>query len=327
MEKIDFVIPWVDGADPDWIAEKRIYKPDMPDDAVRYRDWDILKYWFRGVETYAPWVNRIHFITWGHIPEWLDTSNPKLNIVNHRDYIPEEFLPTFSSHVIELNMHRIKGLEEKFVYFNDDIFLISDTKEEDFFKDGLPVDMAVLFPNHVNGNDSQFDHILLNNAEFFDRHFNIKSVIKGNRRKWLSIKYGKNLLKTMCMLPFSSFTGLILHHQPTGYLKKTCEEVWESEPGILSDTCRNKFRTAEDVNQYVFRYWQLGKGEFSPVNIFKRGCYQNISKDTEYDKIFNSGKKIVCINDSDSTVDFDKEKARLTETFERKFPDKSSFEL
>ena len=119
MEKIDFVIPWVDGNDPQWRAEKAKYDPSgMPqsDAPERYRDWDNLQYWFRGVEKFAPWVNRIHFITWGHLPPWLDTSNPKLNIVKHTDYIPEKYLPTFSSHAIELNMHRIEGLAEHFVF-------------------------------------------------------------------------------------------------------------------------------------------------------------------------------------------------------------------
>ena len=91
-EKIDFVIAWVDGNDKEWLAEKAKYSPSsMADSAtpVRFRDWDNLQYWFRGVEKYAPWVNKIHFITWGHLPKWLDTNNPKLHIVNHRDYIPE----------------------------------------------------------------------------------------------------------------------------------------------------------------------------------------------------------------------------------------------
>ena len=69
---------------------------------------------------------------------WLNTENPKLTVVNHKDYIPEEYLPTFSSHPIELNLHRIKGLSEQFVYFNDDTFIINAMQPEDFFKKGLP---------------------------------------------------------------------------------------------------------------------------------------------------------------------------------------------
>ena len=88
--QIDFVIPWVDGNDPEWIKEKNAFSnvitenDDVRD--IRFRDWETLKYWFRGVEEYAPWVNRIHFVTWGHVPKWLNTEHPKIHIVNHRDY-------------------------------------------------------------------------------------------------------------------------------------------------------------------------------------------------------------------------------------------------
>lgn len=94
----------------------------------------ILQYWFRGVEKFAPWVNRIYFVTWGHIPSWLNLSHPKLKVVRHEEFIPTDYLPTFSSHPIELNLHRIKGLSERFVYFNDDTFLIRPVLQEDFFQ-------------------------------------------------------------------------------------------------------------------------------------------------------------------------------------------------
>ena len=50
--------------------------------------------------------------------------------------MPEEYLPTFSSHPIELNIHRIKGISDKIVYFNDDMFLTDAVKPELFFKNG-----------------------------------------------------------------------------------------------------------------------------------------------------------------------------------------------
>ena len=85
MEQIDFVVTWVDGADETWRREKAKYAQETGDDdrRERYRDWDLLRYWFRGVERYAPWVRNIHFVTWGHLPQWLDTRNPKLRIVRH----------------------------------------------------------------------------------------------------------------------------------------------------------------------------------------------------------------------------------------------------
>lgn len=137
MADIDFVMAWVDGADPAWRQERDAYAGNKGRSAAssgdaRYRDWELLRFWFRGVERFAPWVRRIHFVTWGHLPEWLDTANPKLAVVNHRDFIPQEYLPTFSANPIELNFHRIQGLSEQFVYFNDDVFLLRPVREADF---------------------------------------------------------------------------------------------------------------------------------------------------------------------------------------------------
>ena len=67
--KIDFVIPWVNGSDPVWLAEKAKYNylaensECENNSAERYRDWGLMKYWFRGVEKFTPWVNKIHFVT------------------------------------------------------------------------------------------------------------------------------------------------------------------------------------------------------------------------------------------------------------------------
>src|SRR5574344_1149949 len=139
---IDFVIPWVDGTDENWILEKNKFDNmndiNLDNGESRYRDWQLLKYWFRGVEKYAPWVHKIYFITWGHIPNWLNVNNEKIVIVNHKDYIPDKYLPTFNSHTIELNMHRIKNLSENFVYFNDDTFIINKVDQNDFFRKNLP---------------------------------------------------------------------------------------------------------------------------------------------------------------------------------------------
>lgn len=324
--EIDFVIPWVDGADPEWIKERRQYREDKPDDSVRFRDWNILRYWFRGVEKYAPWVHAIYFVTWGHVPEWLKVNHPKLHIIKHCEYIPNKYRPTYSSHVIELNFHRIKNLSEHFVYFNDDLFIINKVEKSDFFINNLPCDIAVLYPNHINGFDCQFDHILLNTNEFFARHFNYKQLIKNNKGQWFSTSYGKNILKTLLLLPFPEFPGLMMHHQPQSFLKSVFFDVWDSDLKLLDDTCSNKFRTASDINQYIMRYWQIGTGKFTPYNIMKRGTYASINEQTDYKKLFDSNFKVLALNDDNPNVNFDCEKKRLLKAFQEKFPEKSSFE-
>jgi len=328
LDKIDFVIPWVDGDDKEWIKEKYKYKERNGDqNDIRFRDWGTLRYWFRGVEQYAPWVNCIHFITWGHIPSWLNTEHEKINIVRHDEYIPKQYLPTFSSHVIELNMHHIKGLADQFVYFNDDTFLVNKIQPEDFFKNGLPCDMAVLYPIPV-GKDDMFSHILLNDSQFINRYFDLKKCIRQNKRKWISPVYGRSLMKTLCMLPFPEISGIMMHHQPQAYLKETFQQVWEKGGEFLDTICHNRFRCAEDVNQYIFRYWQMMNAKFTPSNRFTIGSYEEVGKeDKDYESIIcNSRYKMLCLNDVGDDVIFDIQKENMRKAFQKKFPQKSFFE-
>lgn len=145
---IDFIITWVDMNDPKWQSKFSKYSGDKNNtkngiSEARFRDNGFLKYWFRGVEKFAPWVRKIHFVTDGQKPEWLDGNNPKINLVHHEDFIPSQFLPTFNSVVIERYIHKIPGLAEHFVYFNDDFYIINNIGEERFFQNGLPCDIAV----------------------------------------------------------------------------------------------------------------------------------------------------------------------------------------
>ena len=132
---IDFVITWVDMNDPEWQANFMKYSGRKENtkngvSEARFRDYGFLKYWFRGVEKFAPWVRKIHFVTSGQKPEWLDANHPKIHLVNHKDYIPEQFLPTYNSVVIERYLHKIPGLAEHFVYFNDDFYIINTIGQE-----------------------------------------------------------------------------------------------------------------------------------------------------------------------------------------------------
>ncbi len=327
-EKIDFVLTWVDGDDPEWKKEKNKYS-DATGDENRYRDWGTLKYWFRGIEKYASWVNRIHFVTCGHLPNWLNVDHPKLNVVKHSDYIPKEYLPTFSSHPIELNFHRIADLTERFVYFNDDMFIINPVKVEDFFVNDLPCDMGVLYPLSANPVSVEFDHIMLNCSEVFLRNFDFENVYKKDYYKWVNVKYGKHLIKTMLMRRFPCFSQIMMTHQPSSIMKQTMIEVWEKEGLLLDEVCKNRFRSKNDINQYIFRYWSLGKGEFFPYNIINRGSYVEVGRsELNYDRIIlKEKKKLLCLNDVSMDIDYNMESKRMTKAFEIKFPQKSAFEI
>lgn len=326
--KIDVVIPWVDGSDPNWQAIKNEYNPNhSSDDGVnRYRDWDLLKYWFRGVQKYMPWVNQIHFVTWGHVPEWLDKNNPKLNIVNHRDYIPKEYLPVFSSHPIELNMHKIEGLSEHFIYFNDDTYVVDCLQPEDFFKDGLPVDTVTEVP--LRFNPGGIDSIIGNDMMIINKNFDKKTVVREHRKKWYSLRALKATIKNLYMKPVKGFSAFDNPHLPMPFLKMTFTEVWEREEQILKDTSSHRFRDNSDVNSWLFRYWQFVTGKFlqgrGPM-----GRFFAIGKDDKFieEALLNKKYKMVCLSDDDKNLDFEEEKEKLKSIFEIILPEKSGFEI
>lgn len=326
---VDFVVAWVDGSDPAWIAEHDKYTANTLQDnsSARYREWDLFRFWFRGVEEYAPWVNRVHLLTWGHLPPWLNTEHPKLHIVRHEDYIPEKYRPTFSSHPIELNMHRIPGLAEHFVYFNDDMYLTSPTRKEDFFRDGLPVDAAV-FGVVKNRDVSNFmPYIMLNMLGIINGHFSKRAVMKQHFDKWINPCYGKWNLNNLYLLPWDAFTGFREFHDAAPFLKETFETVWREEEAILDRTCSHKFRSKEDVNQYLMRYWQLCQGRFIPHA--PRSAYLTIHSDSaaEAAALLNDKKNtVVCINDDPMGFDFEKEQRELHRVMEAHYPRKSQFE-
>lgn len=327
--EIDFVIMWVDGNDPNWQSEKQKYEELEKGDKrnIRFRDWDNLHYWFRAVEKFAPWVNKIHFVTWGHIPKWLNTDHPKLNIVKHETFLDEENIPVFNSRAIEINLHRIPGLAEQFVYFNDDMFITRPVTKKDFFKNGLPRDVAI--PNPTPSTQRLgIGCAISNNMEIINTRFNKRKSIKKNFFKWYNLKYGKHILASICMMPWNNFTSFLSTHIPHSYLKSTFEEVWEKEEEILKKTSSSKFRNKENVNQWLMRYWQLVAGKFEPRSI-KDGKNFMLSDDNQaaINAIVNQEYKLICLNDTINITDFEKVKYEIKNSFNQILSSKSNFEL
>lgn len=325
---IDFVIIWVDGNDPEWRKEYNKYKgiTDGDQSDTRFRDMDLLQYWFRGVEKYTPWVNKIYFVTCGQRPEWLNVNNPKLVCVDHKDFIPEKYLPTFSSHCIELNLHRIKGLSKRFVYFNDDTFIIKKISEDYFFKNGLPCDSAVI--NYPVPKEEPINYVPVTNTAIINRNFTKYSVMKKNFNKFYTPVYGKFLIKNLQFSVGKWFPGFKYFHQPSSFLRSTFADVWKAEPEKLEDTCSHRFRVLTDVNQWLLQDWQICQGKFMPRDP-SLGYYGTLDSEEELKKAvdaFNSNKySLFCANDAG--MDFEKMRSELTKAFGSRLPDKCSFEV
>lgn len=129
-------------------------------------------------------------------------------------------------------------------------------------------------------------------------------------------------------LAFPRFTGFYTVHGPSPLMKNTYQKLWELEPELLSDVCSHPFRHREDVSQYVLREYQKLSGEFVPENVQKICGYYDAEQtnDRLVRSILRQKKKIICINDSNHEIDFEKVKKEINQAFEQVFPEKSSFE-
>lgn len=340
MDKIDFVLPWVDGSDPLWLAEKRRYenvgeamaRGDEDANAdCRYRDCGLLRYWFRAVERFAPWVNRVFFVTCGQKPEWLDDANPKLRLVSHSGFIPTEFLPTFHSNAIELNLHRIPDLSERFVLFNDDVFLLRPVQPAFFFRKGLPVipcDLGI--PRWIGCSNTS--RIALNNSGVLKAGLDVNRLVWRNIWKFADLRAlglaraAKNLLSFAVNRVYIAGT---FGHIAQPHLKSTFEEIWRANPRVLERTSRSRFRTDDCVSHWLASAWDMVSGRFFPANEKRLGAFVTLTEKTLENAcgmIRRRACSEICLNDKGSNAEPERCFAEVARAFASVLPEKSAFE-
>lgn len=223
---IDAVYTWVDGNDPDWRASKSEYAPseeihEEVDSDSRYASRDELLYSLRSMHDFAPWIRNIYVVTAGQRPVWLD-ANGEVTVVDHTAIFPEQdHLPTFNSHAIEANIHRIDGLAEHFLYLNDDMFFGRAVPPGLFFF-GNGAAKHKLSPSRVpqfskSEADSPVDLAVKNSREVMDEMFGVRQA-------------------------------QVLEHSPYPLLKSVIEEIEERFPQLVTATSSHRFRDADDLN-------------------------------------------------------------------------------
>jgi len=339
-EKIDFIITWVDPSDAEWQRQFQKFNSATSTDsnsAARFRDFETVKYVLRGIDKFTPWVNKIHFVTSGHKPAWLDLNNTKLNFVTHADiFTNKSHLPTFNSLAIEMNFLNIQNLEDKFVVFNDDMLILKSTEKTVFFRDGLPCDF--LIQNLAKGllvpllyPDSSFVQSVNNSLAIVNKKFDKKTSIRDLYTKYINPEYGRiNNLKNY-IANFSSRYNYIEHyHQPQPYLKSIWQAAFRECDADILRTSSHRFRSRDDIIHYLFRYWQLIQGKFIPrlEDDFATATISSESQARTCIRLMRE-KRFLCVNDVPelSDVAFEKAKTIILSALEGYLPDKSQFEV
>ena len=335
--QIDFVVTWLDSLDSEWQKSYAEHSPYTKGDKgmARFRDMHLFHYWFRAVELYAPWVRKVFLVTNGKFPDWIKKDHPKLVLVKHEDYMPKESLPTFNSCAIELHMYKIKGLSEHFVYFNDDVILNAPVKPEYYFKNGLPCDLnkETCYNVPIYTDTDRFGTYLSMMADIglINHNFRRWDTVRQSPKRWFGLHLGKKGLIMSCLLAKQRlFVGFSNYHLEQTFLKSIFNEVWEKEPQFMNASC-TKFREEITANPYIFRYWQFATNQFYPKKrsgdfffLIERSILEPIEKTLQEAKLVS-----VCLNDSAlcNDDDFEYISSHLKEMLERKFPNKSSFEI
>ena len=225
-EDVDVVYTWVDGADPDWLESFRTTADacgrsldDEALDPARFRNREELRYSLRSLWMYCGWVRHIWIVTAGQRPDWL-IDHPRITVVDHEDVLPAEGLPTFNSHAIEASLHRIPGLAEHVIYFNDDMSVARPLRPEAFFhSNGLP---------KVFQSGARVPSVETDSTQAVDT-----AAIRG--RELLAERFGR-VVESKPL------------HSPYPLLKSVMTEVEREFADVVDATRRSRFRSPADLS-------------------------------------------------------------------------------
>ncbi len=291
---MDAVITYVDGLDPLW---QKDYLDSMGGSAMakRFRDWGTLKYLLRGIEVHLPFVQNVWLVVSrdSQVPEW---ASENLKIVRHKDIIPDRFLPVFNSTAIEMFLHRIPGLDEHFLYFNDDMFPVRDCREESFYMDGKC-------------------------AMGFSRSLFYANLYKKQSRN-------SDVLSRKALGRRPGLTFMRPQHTCSPMIRSASEALYRKvEKEILDSVTR--IREPKNLNQYLFLDYLYYSGQAVNRRLSnKHLSLATASIDQICSFLANPTCDLVCINDVHmDEAKFQTYRKRMLEAFEKAFPRKSRFEL
>ena len=308
---IDLVYLWVDGNDPSWQAKRDAFigraEGKSPVNCKgRYVNNDELKYSLRSVEQYAPWIRRVFIVTDNQVPEWLDTSHPKVRIVDHTEILPPESLPCFNSNLIEQCLYRIPELAEHFLCANDDTFINKEVTSADFFTSkGFPIVRLTRMP--------------FRRIRWFWREKIRKKPLKNYRKVLVRTS---ELVQAKYGIYYTGFP----HHNIDAYLKSDCRRIVEEVmcEEFLANR-KNRMRSNDDIQRIVFSYVALAekRGKRRYVSA-RESMHIEIQKKKHYVRLDKYHPMFFCMNDSEYAMDSDRMMAKAY--LEKRFPYKSNFE-
>ena len=145
MEKIDAVITWVDGSEPNYKLKLEENLKNKKIINRQYTQANEIDFCVASIIKFAPFIRKIFIVTDKQKPKFSRirhmVSLEKIEIIDHEEIFRDNLdcMPSFNIRSIDALLFKIKNLSDKFIYFNDDMFLIRETNKKDWFKDNKAV--------------------------------------------------------------------------------------------------------------------------------------------------------------------------------------------
>ena len=368
---IDAVYTWVNGSDPDFNILKIKYAKEgfvtVNSASKRFKDWGTLKYSLRSVEKYAPWIRNIYLVTNGQVPDWMNLKEDGIKLMTHQDIFEDTAdLPTFNADAIELYLHKIPGLSDKFLFFNDDMLLGHHLYKEDLCHglNGQKIYFSHTRADHcVNGctNDWLGDGIcqlacnvstcLHDKGDCLpgsDARIDKEAFRTGYTNTWKRTLIKWNIIFND---DFGYDDRFYPMHQAMLFDKRIKEDFNNKYKDEVNHTAKNRFRSPTDVQfHFTYAYYLIGTSSklmeavgtiprYEYVTLRDKGLneFVNIKNDPHKtsDSLYKAARwglpKFLCIQD-DTDDDLDPEVVNrlqtiVTEYLELNYPDKSRFEI
>lgn len=299
LSDIDVIITYVNSSDSTWLNSYIKTTKTHKVTPTRFRSWGTLRYLFRGIETYMPFVRNIILVVSGptQVPVWINRDT--VRIVYHSDFIPNQLLPTFNSCTIESFFWNIPNLSDRIIYFNDDLFPIAPMTEADFFTDQVP---------HI-----QF---------LFHDTYNKRAIYRAQCRTSL------DMVSDALGMPRYKQNGLVCpEHTTIQLIKSDMIKIGKlCEQQITRAATR--LRVSTNVNAYIYPYYHyFTQNYIDNSSTFKYFELYDKSVNSVLDELSQGTHQIICINDSDKVENYARVRYRLNEGLEKKFPNPCKYEV
>ena len=234
MEKIDAVITWVDGSEPNYKLKLEENLKNKKIIISQYTQANEIDFCVASIIKFAPFVRKIFIVTDKQKPKFSGirhmVSLEKIEIIDHEEIFRDNLdcMPSFNIRSIDALLFKIKDLSDKFIYFNDDMFLIKETTKEDWFKDNK----AILIGSWAKTYNKQLIKTISHKIKNL---LNIRPSFNAAQSKAANIVGFHNKY-------FKSF------HCGRPQIKSVIKDFYDKNPQRLTNQIRYKFR---DGRQYM----------------------------------------------------------------------------